>query len=164
MAAGDTYVRFADAQVVREKACFHKPYPAGVLYSCQGMLEGNNYRRWVRSFVAVGLGVLFVLASLTPLTAGALTTVSRCASKTKCCCRKAHGTDGPAISSRSCQTECGRITLGGTGVTVYAQPRTGSTSPVIALADSVLPTEFLAHLLCTAGSHRQRPPPSLLPA
>ena len=128
------------------------------------MLEGNNYRRWGRSFVAVGLGLLFVLASLTPLTAGALTTVARCASKTKCCCRKAHGTDGPAISSRSCQSECGRITLGGNGITVYAQPRTGPSSPVIAVADSVLPNEFSAHVLCTAGSHRQRPPPSLLPA
>jgi len=128
------------------------------------MLEGNNYRRWIRSFVAVGLGLLFVLASLTPLMAGGFASVARCASKTKCCCRKAHGTDGPAISSRSCQSECGRITLGGNGITVYAPPRTGRWSPVIAVAASVLPNEFSAHILSTAGSHRQRPPPSLLPA
>jgi len=127
------------------------------------MLEGKSYRRWVRSFVAVSLGVLFFLASLTPLAAGA-TPVARCASKTKCCCRKAHGTDGPAISSRSCASECGRITLGGNGITVYAQPRTGPSSPVIAVADSVLPDKFFTHLLCTAGSRRQRPPPSLLSA
>ena len=64
----------------------------------QGMLEGKNYRRWVRSFVAASLAVLFSFASLTPLAAGAFTPSRAARAKTKCCCRKAHGTDGPAIS------------------------------------------------------------------
>jgi hypothetical protein len=125
------------------------------------MLERKNYRRWVRRFVAAGLGVLFSFASLTPLAAGAFQPAARCGSKTKCCCHKAHGTGGPAIASRSCQSECGRVTLGGNGITVYAQPRTGPSSPVIAVADGARRTEFFAHLLRPAASLRQRPPPSL---
>lgn len=125
------------------------------------MLEGKNYRRWVRSLVAVSLGVLFSFASLTPLVSGAFTPKTRCGSKTKCCCRKAHGAGGPAIASRSCQSECGRVTLGGNGIAVYAHPRTGPSSPVIAVADRARPTQFFAHLLRPAGSQRQRPPPSL---
>src|SRR5690348_10916251 len=119
------------------------------------MLESANYRRWVRSLIAGCLAVLFCFASLTPLATAALTPATRCASKTKCCCRKAHGTDGPAISSRACLSECGRITLGGSGITIYAQPGSSSSAPVIALAHRVPVTQVFAHLVRPAGTHRQ---------
>jgi hypothetical protein len=125
------------------------------------MLEGKNYRHRARGFVAACLSLLFSFGFLTPLAAGVFTTAAHCGSNAKCCCRKAHGPGGPAISGRSCQSECGRVTLGGNGITIYAQPRTSPASPVIALSGRALPTEFFAHLLRPAASHRQRPPPSL---
>jgi hypothetical protein len=126
------------------------------------MMEGKNYGRWVRSLIAAGLAVLFSFASLTPLAATALTPVTGCATKAKCCCRKAHHTEGPAISGRTCQSDCGRITLGGSGITIYAQPRTGTSSLVIASAGLAPAAPVFAHLQRPAGSLRQRPPPSQL--
>jgi hypothetical protein len=125
------------------------------------MLEGKNYRRWARSFVAACLSLLFSFGCLTPLAAGAFTPSASCGSNAQCCCRKAHRSGGIAISGRSCQSECGRVTLGGNGITVYAQPRTSAASPVIVPSGRALPTEFFAHLFRPAASHRQRPPPSL---
>lgn len=142
-----------------------------VIFVHQGCWMGEKYRRrvthlvthrvthCVRSLVAVSLALLFSLASLTPL--AALTPATRCASKTKCCCKKAHDTTGPALSSRSCGSNCGSVTLGGNGITVYAQPRTGPLSPVIVVAAGARPTQLFAHLLRPAASLRQRPPPSL---
>jgi hypothetical protein len=125
------------------------------------MLEGKYCARWVRSFMAVSLAVLFSFGSLTPLAAGAFTPATRCGNKTQCCCRRAHRTDGPAVSSRACQSDCGRVTLGGTGIAVYAAPRTATAEPLVAVADRARPSQFSAYLLPPAGSHRQRPPPSL---
>src|SRR5664279_1335243 len=109
------------------------------------MLDGKTYSRMVRGLVAVGLSALFSFASLTSLAAGTLLPAARCA--TKCCCRKAHATDGPAISGRSCQAQCGTVTLGGTGIAVYAQTRNGTSAPVIAVARRPRSTELFAHLL-----------------
>ena len=125
------------------------------------MLEGKLNTRWVRGLLAVSLAVLFSFGSLTPLAAGAFSPATRCGNKNQCCCRKAHRTDGPAVSSRACQSECGRVTLGGNGITVYAAPRTGASAPVMALADRARSTEFFVHVPASGGSHRQRPPPSL---
>src|SRR4051794_27196486 len=127
-------------------------------------MEGKNYRRWARNLLAACLAVLFSFASLTPLAAGAYMPATHCATKAKCCCHKAHHTDGPAVSSRLCQSECGRITLGGSGITIYAQPRTRTSSPVIASAGLAPTTKVFAHLLRPAGSRRQRPPPVQPPA
>jgi len=127
-------------------------------------MEGKNYHRWARCLISACLAVLFSFASLTPLAAGAYTPVTRCATKAKCCCRKAHHTDGPAVSSRLCQSDCGRITLGGSGITVYAQPRTRTSSPVSTSTGLAPATKVFAHLLRPAGSRLQRPPPLQLPA
>ena len=143
---------------MRPRTCFRHP---AVLTSFQGMLEGKNYRRWARGFVAACLSLLFSFGSLTSLAAAVFAPATSCGSNAQCCCRKAHHPGGPAISGRPCQSECGRVTLGGNGITVYAQPRTSAAQLVIALPGQALPTEFFAHLFRPAASHRQRPPPSL---
>jgi hypothetical protein len=125
------------------------------------MREGNTYRRRMRSLIAVCLGALFCLASLTPLAAAASTSIAHCGSKTKCCCRKAHSTAGPAISSRSCASDCGRITLGSTGNPIYAPPSFADSSPAIVVAYTLLSQDRATHALRVNDSHRQRPPPFL---
>src|SRR4051794_11001323 len=114
------------------------------------MREGKSYWLRIRGLVAVCLGVLFCLASLSPLAASASLSASHCGRKDKCCCHKAHA-DGPSFASRSCQSDCGRIALGSTGVSVYAPPVHAHSSPAIVVAYAVTSNLVLAHLLRVNG-------------
>src|SRR5260370_41804781 len=131
------------SSVTREASRLFR-HPGRATIPHQGMVEGKNYRRWARGLVAACLSLLFSFGCLTPLVAGVFTPATRCGSNAKGCCRKAHGTGGPAISGSSCQSECGRVTLGGNGITVYAQPRTSLAWPVVAVSGRALPTERFA--------------------
>ena len=83
--------------------------------------------------------------------------------KSKCCCRKAH-TDlgnGPVVSSRSCASDCGNVTLGGisaAGCCVHAEAR--SLAPPSNVAGHTGAAEYFSPSSITAHNLRQRPPPA----
>jgi len=116
--------------------------------------------RWVRGLQAVSLSVLFCLLSLAPLAAASAAGASHCGSLTKCCCRKAHRTNGPAISTRACQSHCGQMAPVSGGVTAGTPAHRFFDEPVLQARAALHLGSQRADTAAPSESLRQRPPPS----
>jgi len=120
----------------------------------------NKQWRWVRGLQAVSLSVLFCLLSLAPIAAASAAGASHCGSLTKCCCRKAHRTNGPAISTRACQSHCGQMAPVSGGVTAGTPAQCSFEDPVMQARAALHLASQCANTAAPSESLRQRPPPS----
>src|SRR5437870_168460 len=129
------------------------------------MLRATPNFRSARGLVAACLAVLFSLSPLAPL-AQALSALSSdlacCRGKDKCCHGKGRNKNpnGPAVSSSSCATDCGQVTLGGVSQTASVQLRVLACAPPSDTLSHVRAGEFFAPSLRASHDLWQRPPPS----
>src|SRR5579863_2772546 len=128
------------------------------------MLGRRDSFRVARPIGAACLALLLSLASLAPLAAQSLSASnSSCCrrSQAKCCHHKGNAEQplGPTLSSTSCDSDCGRLTLGGIGPSGFVRPSTRSVAPPNAslsglrVSDSSSGSHFFGHAL------QQSPPP-----
>ena len=116
--------------------------------------------RWVRGLAAIGLAVLFSLASLTPLAASVSSAAACCRSKSECCCHRSTARGGRAVSNRGCPAGCGHVTLGGNESAQWAQAANGDGAPVLVAGHASLVVESSDCSRVLSYSLWQRPPPS----
>lgn len=128
------------------------------------MLGKKNSFGWARGVMAVCLAVLLSSASLVPLAARSLSAFDAacCKGHARNCCRKAHTNQpaGPALSSRPCGSDCGRLAPGSIGTSEFVPPSFRPLAPPTEslrgphASEPSLAAHFSGHAL------RQRPPPT----
>jgi hypothetical protein len=154
---------------VRWKPAVYHEFMSGQLIQCRAMLSPRmlggvqDAIRWTRSSLAVSLTLLFSLVSLAPLAAQTFLSsgTACCRTKGDCCCHKATGHHGPAISAQSCANDCRQSTLGNGATSVYGSPvadQWTSTTRVISQANVF---QFSHRSAIPSSDLRQRPPPSI---
>lgn len=128
------------------------------------MLQARQGSMCMRRALALCLALLFSLAFLNPLTAGALngSASSCCRTHNKCCCKKtaANNSHGPVFTNRTCGDQCGALTLsriGDGGVMPFAHR---SAMPLWTASAGVLAGGQTVPMLWIGGASRVRPPPS----
>jgi len=117
----------------------------------------------VRAAIAACLAILLSSASLVQLSASSFSGSSNSCGRSqgKCCCRKnAHATPGPAVSSKSCESDCCQVTLGGTAANGFVQPSTRVVAPQAAFLSRVCEGEPATEARLSGYSLQQRPPPT----
>jgi hypothetical protein len=125
------------------------------------MLGKKDIYRLVRALIAACLALVLSSASLVQLSARSFSAPASCGrSQAKCCCRKnATAPYGLAFSSKSCESDCCHLTLGGIAASGFVQPSCRVVAPQAGILTPVCDRETAAaiHL---SDSLRQRPPPA----
>ena len=127
------------------------------------MLGKKETYRLVRALMAACLALVLSSASLVQLSAGSFSGSTSCGrSQAKCCCRKgAKAPAGHAVSSRSCESDCCQLTLGGIATSGFVQPSSRVMAPQAGMLTGVRDGETVAALHLSDHSLQQRPPPAL---
>ena len=127
------------------------------------MLGKKETYRLVRALMAACLALVLSSASLVQLSAGSFSGSTSCGrSKAKCCCNKsAKAPSGPAVSSRSCETGCCKLTLGGVVASGFVQPSSRAVAPQAGMLARLSDGETAPAPRLSDHSLQQRPPPAL---
>ena len=133
-----------------------------------GMLGRKDSFCLTRTIVAACLALVLSFVFFAPLAARSLiaSSSSCCRNRVRCWCHKKslQPPTGPAVSSRLCGNDCGRLTLGSIGPSGFVPPSSRSWAR---------PTEILGRApVCESVSAenaadyalQQRPPPAAFPA
>src|SRR5512147_256233 len=96
------------------------------------MLGKTHLRGLGRALVAACLALLLSSASLVQLAAGSFSGAANSCGRSqgKCCCRKhTKAPAGPAVTSKSCESDCCQVMLGGVAASGFVQPSSRVLAP-----------------------------------
>jgi len=129
----------------------------------QRMLGKLHHFCRLRTLVSACMAILIACASLVPLAARSLIEPdsSCCRKGMKGCCKKgmAKPVAGPLLSAKSCEADCGRVTLGGVIASGFIPPSAECSARPLEKSASLCAVEAVPAVHLSDHSLQQRPPP-----